>query len=384
MSQPISPSDLIRESSIQSDSGLIRVLSRNTDKCDEPHLKVLSPTERHILTLLIARLATEPLAQVDIPAFCTGHRIELNMLGPNVNLVVAIWFEVFKHLELNNLAKMKYDKLSSFIEAYPEFAEYDEEEAGKLMGLANWVGIMTQFIPAKANKGLMIGVIPKYVEGYAIRYVTGSGQKKTTQDRVHVYEIEGNVKAVQRNTVRKHHSSEYSAPKHHNKSTTKSSSKKKYTYDDESEVSPRPTKRNRSNGYSNEQMPAVSAESVDKALSQLDIDIISDADDNTDTYNSSNDDSNGQDGASGEYDDVTSELSEEPLDLDFEEIDTYVLEKPPMLRNFTWGTDASKIGGGYNAAADDLLISVPDHKSLAFSGSSMLPPDLVLSQTILA
>jgi hypothetical protein len=319
------------------------------------------------------------------------------MLGPNVNLVIAIWFEVFKHLELNNLAKMKYYDIAIFLEAYPEFIQHDEEEVRKLMGLANWVNIMTQFIPAKANKGLMIGVIPKYIEGYTIRYVTGSGQKKSTQDRVHVYEVEGRVKAVQRNTMRKHHSSDHGstkARKASGSSSMKSGSKKKSVSDEDSDVSPRPNKRNRSYESSSDAShlsrphegfrgsSSRSASATPSAV--IDLDLVSESDDYTDSYHSSNDGSRGQDPAANDRDEVTSELSEEPLDIDLDELDSFVLEKPPLLRNFTWGTDTNRIGGGYRAAEDDLLLaSVPDHKSLTFSGSSLLPPDLLLSQTIL-
>jgi hypothetical protein len=257
---------------------------------------------------------------------------------------------------------------------------------------------MTQFIPAKANKGLMIGVIPKYVEGYSIRYVTGSGQKKSTQDRVHVYEVEGHVKAVQRNTMRKHHSSDHSATKARKPSgpsSAKSGSKKKFMNDEDSEVSPRPSKRNRSfesYGSWDSTVPrpygatrgASLGNGAAPAVSSIDLDLVSESDDYTDSYHSSNDDSHGKDPALDDRDDVTSELSEDPLDVDLDELDSIVLEKPPLLRNFTWGTDANRIGGGYRAAEDDLLlVSVPDHKSLAFSGSSLLPPDLLLSQTIL-
>jgi hypothetical protein len=56
-----------------------------------------------------------------------------------------------------------------------------------------------RFIPAKLNKGLIIGVIPKFVEGLYAKYVTGSGQTVQTADRVHIYETEGNVKPCRRN-----------------------------------------------------------------------------------------------------------------------------------------------------------------------------------------
>ena len=49
-------------------------------------------------------------------------------------------------------------------------------------------------MPPKKNKGLAIQVIPKLVEGYSAKYITGSGQTHATADRVHIYEIEGCVR----------------------------------------------------------------------------------------------------------------------------------------------------------------------------------------------
>jgi len=49
-------------------------------------------------------------------------------------------------------------------------------------------------VPPKKNKGLAIQVIPKLVEGYSAKYITGSGQTHATADRVHIYEIEGCVR----------------------------------------------------------------------------------------------------------------------------------------------------------------------------------------------
>ena len=67
------------------------------------------------------------------------------------------------------------------------------------MGASYYCIRILRFIPAKLNKGLIIGVIPKFVEGLHAKYVTGSGQTVQTADRVHIYESEGNVKPCRRN-----------------------------------------------------------------------------------------------------------------------------------------------------------------------------------------
>ena len=53
-------------------------------------------------------------------------------------------------------------------------------------------------LPRAQNKGLVMQVIPKVVEGWNAKYVTGSGQTSSTRDRVFLYESEGNVRPFQR------------------------------------------------------------------------------------------------------------------------------------------------------------------------------------------
>lgn len=57
---------------------------------------------------------------------------------------------------------------------------------------------MLRYIPARKNKGLILTVVPKHVEGQQSRYVTGSGQTEATKDRVHIYELEGGVSRFRR------------------------------------------------------------------------------------------------------------------------------------------------------------------------------------------
>ena len=46
--------------------------------------------------------------------------------------------------------------------------------------------------------GILIGLIPKLVEGPSVRYITGGGASKPTVDRVLLFEREGNIHAKKR------------------------------------------------------------------------------------------------------------------------------------------------------------------------------------------
>jgi hypothetical protein len=107
---------------------------------------------------------------------------------------------------------LKYADVDSFLRAYSgKFDNLDHEEQLRLFNTANWMDVVLRMIPARKNKGLVIQVIPKLVEGWQAKYVTGSGQKKTTADRVHIFETEGNVTAHHRGRMRtkatRHHPS---------------------------------------------------------------------------------------------------------------------------------------------------------------------------------
>ena len=64
------------------------------------------------------------------------------------------------------------------------------------------MNIFFNYIPAKKNKGLILQVIPRLIEGWKVKYITGSGQTMATKDRVHIYETEGHVKPFHRGKER--------------------------------------------------------------------------------------------------------------------------------------------------------------------------------------
>ena len=55
------------------------------------------------------------------------------------------------------------------------------------------MNVLFVLLPARKNKGMAIQVIPKMIEGWYVKYVTGSGQTKATADRVFLFETEGNI-----------------------------------------------------------------------------------------------------------------------------------------------------------------------------------------------
>ena len=91
---------------------------------------------------------------------------------------------------------LKYCNVAAFltVNAYRNrFGNMELWEQEQLKDEANWMNVLFILLPARKNKGLAIQVIPKMIEGWYVKYVTGSGQTKSTADRVFLFETEGNV-----------------------------------------------------------------------------------------------------------------------------------------------------------------------------------------------
>lgn len=82
------------------------------------------------------------------------------------------------------------------------FAREDDSEKDHLWNTANWMHILFELLPAKKNKGLAMLVVPRFIEGWHVKYVTGSGQTHFTANRVRVFEIEGDTKACHRGKLK--------------------------------------------------------------------------------------------------------------------------------------------------------------------------------------
>jgi len=121
-----------------------------------------------------------------------------SLLGP------ALWvaFLTLNSVWLQVVYPFKYKSVAHFKATYsPRFDHHSPEECARLCKTANWMNIFFNFVPAKKNKGMILQVVPKFCEGWEAKYITGSGQKASTQDRVYIYETEGNVKPFQRGAL---------------------------------------------------------------------------------------------------------------------------------------------------------------------------------------
>lgn len=121
--------------------------------------------------------------------------INLHVYSKDGPVLQAIW--VYFLLKLKSIIpteSLKYQNVDEFLKQYPEFLSKDEEEQINLFHTANWMFELFKFIPAYKNKGLTIMIVPKLVEGWEAKYITGSGQKEVTANRVKIFEREGNVK----------------------------------------------------------------------------------------------------------------------------------------------------------------------------------------------
>ena len=112
----------------------------------------------------------------------------------------ALWVIFFSHLRrLNPPSELKYQSVSSFLETYGgKFNDHPNDDQRLLCETANWMNEMFKYLSARKNKGLAIQMIPKLVEGWHAKYVTGSGQTKATADRVFIFEKEGGVQPAHR------------------------------------------------------------------------------------------------------------------------------------------------------------------------------------------
>ena len=108
---------------------------------------------------------------------------------------VALWVLFFAITgEHYPAAQLKYKNVKAFLEAYEGyFNDTDPAEQEMLKNEANWFKVVSTLLPPDKNKGLTIQVVPRLVEGWHAKYVTGSGQTEATKRRVHVFEKEGGV-----------------------------------------------------------------------------------------------------------------------------------------------------------------------------------------------
>lgn len=125
--------------------------------------------------------------------------IELDAIHRESALGLALWVAWLQvTAQFMPRTQLKYQCVAEFIAAYVIFVDYDDKQQERLMHVANWMAYLLSKIPAKKNKGFALQIVPKLLEGWQARYITGSGQSKATEDRVRIYETEGDVVPTQR------------------------------------------------------------------------------------------------------------------------------------------------------------------------------------------
>jgi hypothetical protein len=135
------------------------------DQINLPEKKFLITFSEYIQTSLDSPLsASDPATVLGDILMTAKHRLSLlskqTTLSPHYAVIVALL-----HLLTNLFAgdNMKYTALDQFMEVYPVFNDRSSIEQEKLCHTANWMHILFQITTAKKNKGMVMGIIPKFV-----------------------------------------------------------------------------------------------------------------------------------------------------------------------------------------------------------------------------
>ena len=143
----------------------------------------------------------------DFNELCKSIGLDSTILNKEGTLMYALWVTLLNGIrKYKLLTSFKYPTIELFLtnyDYYDKFKHENEIEIKKLWYIANWMSYLFTMVSAKKNKGLAMIVIPKLIEGWNIKYITGSGQTRATTNRVHIFECEGNVKANHRGKVKK-------------------------------------------------------------------------------------------------------------------------------------------------------------------------------------
>ena len=137
-----------------------------------------------------------------------------------INALYVCLLDLLK-LKLSN-SDLKYPTKDSFLRVYGEKFQFESErEKTLLWETANWMAVLFKMTTARKNTGLTIQVIPKVVEDWTgmkkdsifwffvidkfyalVKYITGSGMKKSTANRVFLFHSEGGTPINRRGKLR--------------------------------------------------------------------------------------------------------------------------------------------------------------------------------------
>jgi hypothetical protein len=132
----------------------------------------------------------------DLNSIAAKAGIRLRDYSKDGIVLQALWIYYLSKIRSNkDLTTLKYPTIEQFLEAYKDMLGVNNKtELENLWHTANWMAELFKIIPAYKNKGLAIMIIPKLIEGWDAKYITGSGQKEVTKNRVTIFETEGNIK----------------------------------------------------------------------------------------------------------------------------------------------------------------------------------------------
>lgn len=125
-------------------------------------------------------------------------RLDLLKEGSTMSALWIIFLRYRRKL-FSDKNNFRYASIEAFLAEYEgHFEGVDATEQQKLMDTANWMHLLFKTVPAKRNKGFFLHVVPKFLEGFEVKYTLGTGQSKLTNFRADIFEHESGVKAAKR------------------------------------------------------------------------------------------------------------------------------------------------------------------------------------------
>lgn len=89
---------------------------------------------------------------------------------------------------------IQFPDQQSFLEAYPLFrAVNDKSEIEALMNFCNMIKVVMLLMNCHNKKAHILDLVTRITEGSGVKYVTGSGEREETKNRVLIFETEGRV-----------------------------------------------------------------------------------------------------------------------------------------------------------------------------------------------
>jgi hypothetical protein len=115
----------------------------------------------------------------------------------------AVFLLMFMSMKRESLKSLFYTQ-DEFMQQYGDLCQsMSLDEIDTLVLFRNVMKAAIMTVPAFGNKGLLLDLVTRLVEGHHRKYVTGSGATIETKRRVQIYEHEGEIKVIMRPERRK-------------------------------------------------------------------------------------------------------------------------------------------------------------------------------------